>query len=189
MAKTLEETREQVLAGGKKFKRPVQYEKHRILINSAILTTLLVLVLGGLLYLSLYHLNSSNDVVYNITRLLPLNVAKVDGAPVRFADYLAQYRSSELVISLQEGVPGGEEGVEMRNYLRRASLDNAEMNAYAVQRAGDLGLFVTREQEEAMLLEHRRGGTVSEEGFARLVRENYGLSMSEYRRLFVHLSP
>ncbi|MCL2094559.1 SurA N-terminal domain-containing protein [Candidatus Saccharibacteria bacterium] len=185
--KSLEEQREEVLSGGKKFKRTVQYEKHRVLINSAILVAILVAVLGVGLWASLYRWNVSSDVVYNVTRVLPLRVASVDGEPVRFSDFLMQYRSSIRVIERQEGPIGNdEEGREIRNHFRRASLDNAQMNAFARGLARNLEIEVTREQEDALLLEHRLGGSVSEESFMRMVRDNYGLSMSEYRRLFVY---
>jgi hypothetical protein len=91
------------------------------------------------------------------------------------------------VIERQEGIPEGEGEKEMRRFMMRGSLDNAQMNAYAMKLGKELGLKVTREQEDALLLEHRLGGSVSEESLARMVRDNYGLSMSEYRRLFIYM--
>ena len=50
----VEQRREEVLARGRKFKYPLQYAKHRLMINTIIIATLGIAALFGVGYLALY---------------------------------------------------------------------------------------------------------------------------------------
>ena len=96
---TVAEHRERILAGGRKFKYPVQYARHRLVIN-AILVTLAALVLLAVIgWWQLYLVQNSSAFMYRITRILPVPVASVDGEYVPYRDYLVQYRGSEYYLS------------------------------------------------------------------------------------------
>ena len=90
----VEERKEEVLAQGRKFKYPLQYAKHRVILNTVVIAVVVVALLVGMGWFLLYQRQSSSDVLYRITRILPVPVAEVDGEKVRFADYLMIYKSS-----------------------------------------------------------------------------------------------
>ena len=84
----VDERREEVLATGRKFKYPLQWTKHRIVVNTILISivTLSLIIVGG--WFALYKVGMTNDLLYRVTKIVPLSVADVDGESVLFSDYL-----------------------------------------------------------------------------------------------------
>ncbi|MCL2085427.1 SurA N-terminal domain-containing protein, partial [Candidatus Saccharibacteria bacterium] len=182
--------RKAILKNGRKFKFPVQYLQHRVIINTIIIGVLVLAVISGVSYWQLYHMHNTGDVLYGITRILPLNAARIDGHPVRFSDYLASYRSSVAVIERQEGeLPNTPETAARLMELRREAMDTALENAFALGLARELGISISREEIEEQLVRQRNttGAEVSEASFGKIIRDNFNLSLAEYKRLFIEL--
>ena len=182
----IEERREEVLANGRKFKYPLQYSKHRLVIITVIVA---VVALAGAIatgYVLLYKTQSTSDVLYRITRVLPVAVAKIDGENVRYSDYLMIYKSSIQPLEQQSGSLGDdEEGESRKQYYKREALTEAENYAYGVKLARELGIEVSSEEVSAAFDSHRKvGGTeLSTESFLRIVKDNFGMNEEEYRRM------
>ena len=185
---TIEEHREEVLAKGRKFKYPFQYAKHRLVINTIIIGVVAVILLVGFGWLQLYKFQSTHDILYRFTKVIPVPVARVDGENVRFSDYLMILKSSIAGLEAQEGTLAGTEADEMiRMQYKREALDTAIQFAFALKLARELGIEVTDEQVAEAQREHRTvdGVERSEESFANIVRMNFGLTVEEYGRLLM----
>lgn len=183
----LDERREEILAQGRKFKYPMQFAKHRLVI-ATIIVALVALVLAGLIgWLSLYKTQSTGDILYRITTILPVPVAKVDGENVRYSDYLMIYRSSITPVKQQNGALSTAENDlgALENYYKRTALTDAEDYTYAIKLAKQMDITVTDEMIDKAFDEHRKiGGTErSKEGFLKILKDNFNLSESEYRRM------
>lgn len=185
---TIEDHREEVLSKGRKFKYPFQYAKHKLVINTVIIGVVAMVLMVGFGWLQLYKFQSTSDILYRFTKVIPVAVARVDGEGVRFSDYLMIFRSSITPLESQEGVltVKGEDELIRLQYKRQA-LDSAIEFTHALRLARDLGVEVTREQILEAEREHRTvdGAERSEESFARIIRVNFGLSVSEYERLLL----
>ncbi|MBQ9029281.1 SurA N-terminal domain-containing protein [Candidatus Saccharibacteria bacterium] len=182
----IEERREEVLKSGRKFKYPLQYSKHKLVIIT--IAVAIIALIGSVIagYVLLYKTQSTSDVLYRLTKVLPISVAKVDGESVRFSDYLMVYKSSVLPIEEQSGSFGeGEDAESRRNYYKRSALNEAEDYAYAQKIAREQNISVDTADIDASFDEHRKvGGTeLSTESFLRIVKDNFGLSEDEYRYL------
>ena len=186
---TIEDHREEVLAKGRKFKYPFQYAKHRLVINAILIGVVSVLLLVGAGWLLLYQLQSTNDMLYRFTKVIPLPVAKVDGENVRFSDYLMILKSSLAALEAQEGAFDGskEEAEVMWRQYQRQALDSAVEFTYALKLARELEIEVTREMIEEAGREHRTvdGVERSEESFTKIILANFGLQVEEYERLLL----
>jgi hypothetical protein len=101
---TVAEHREKVLAGGRRFKYPVQYAKHRLVINTIIISLVALIAITVVVWWQLYPTQNTSSFFYRITRVIPLPVASVDGHPVPYSDYLAGFRSQEHYLQYKEGV-------------------------------------------------------------------------------------
>ena len=77
--KNLEESREQVLQRGKKFKYPFQYSKHRLVINTILISIVAIAALAIFGWFELYRVQNTGSVAYRFTKVLNLPVAKIDG--------------------------------------------------------------------------------------------------------------
>ncbi|MBQ6605960.1 SurA N-terminal domain-containing protein [Candidatus Saccharibacteria bacterium] len=193
----VEERREEVLARGRKFKYPLQYAKHRLVVNTIVIgvvAVVLLVVIGGL---ALYRFQDTGDVMYRISRIIPVSVAEIDGEKVRFSDYLMILRSSLTVFKQQSGEissirtgTAGEDGEgndeeAMKLEYKRTALEQAEDYVYAMKLARELGVEVTDEEVEKVFDQHRKVGGVerSEESFLKVLNSNFGYSKDEYLRM------
>ena len=182
----IKERREEVLKSGRKFKYPLQYSKHKLVIIT--IAVAVIALVGSIVagYFLLYKVQTTSDVMYRLTKVLPLSVAKVDGENVRFSDYLMLYKSSIRPIEEQTGsFAEGEDGDARRNYFKRSALNEAEEYAYAAKIAREQNIKVEESEIDASMGEHREvGGTeLTDESFLRIVKDNFGLTKDEYRHL------
>lgn len=145
---TVAEHREQVLAGGRKFKYPRQYQKHKLVINSiAIGIVAIVTPAGCRLAAALYVAQSSSGILYRMTQLIPVHVASVDGEPVRYSDYLSRYRSSLFYYRKYDALnETSADGGRRAGYTKRQELTNAEKAAFARKLAPSAQVTVTNKE-------------------------------------------
>ncbi|MBR0403161.1 SurA N-terminal domain-containing protein [Candidatus Saccharibacteria bacterium] len=182
----VEERREEVLARGRKFKYPLQYAKHRLVVVTIIVAVVALLVMTGMGWFALYKAQDTGDVLYRITQILPVPVADVDGEKARYSDYLMIYKSTITPVEQQQGSLGDTQDADtMRAHYKRLALDDAEDYTYAIKLARELNIEVTNEEVNESYEEHRKiGGTErSEEGFKKILEDNFGLSETEYKRM------
>ena len=96
------------------------------------------------------------------------------------------YRSSIASIERQQGkFDDSEDSKSQMEFYRRQALNSAEDYAYAMALLDELGKSVTDEEIDEVVNKHRmiEGEMRSEASFEGIVRENFGLSLTEYRRM------
>ena len=182
----VEERREEILAKGRKFKYPFQWTRHRIVVNTILIALVVfaMIFVGG--WFALYRIGMTDELLFNITKVVPLSVSSVDGEPVRFSDYLMFYRSSMTSIERQSGSQFDENSFnELRAEYKRSALTEAEKYAYATKLARELDITVSPEEVATEFDRHLKIGGVdrSEEGFIKIIKDNFGLDKSEYERM------
>ncbi|MFI5212338.1 MAG: SurA N-terminal domain-containing protein [Candidatus Saccharimonadales bacterium] len=182
---TVAEHRERILAGGRRFKYPMQYARHKLVINT-IIVTLVTLVLAAVVgWWQLYQVQNTSSFFYRVTRVLPLPVASVDGQSVRYSSYLMYYNSSAHYLQSSEQVDlGSSDGKRQLDYVKRKSMDNVEQDAYAAKLAGQLGVSVSDQQVDQVITNDRNtaNGTISQETYDASALSILGWSPDEYRQ-------
>ena len=182
----VEERREEVLAKGRKFKYPLQYTKHKLVINTILVAAVAVVAMVVAGWLALYQFQSTGEMMYRVTQVLPVPVAEVEGAKVRYSDYLMIYRSNLQTSEQQSGQLGNTEDDDLvRAEYKRTALEAAVEYTYAMKLGEELGLSVAEEEIDQAFDEHRKVGGVerSEEAFLKIVQDNFGMNRREYRRM------
>ena len=182
----VEERREEVLAKGRKFKYPLQYTKHKLVINTILVAAVAVVAMVVAGWLALYQFQSTGEMMYRVTQVLPMPVAEVEGAKVRYSDYLMIYRSNLQTSEQQSGQLGNTEDDDLvRAEYKRTALEAAVEYTYAMKLGKELGLSVAEEEIDQAFDEHRKVGGVerSEEAFLKIVQDNFGMNRREYRRM------
>ncbi len=182
----VEERRDEVLARGRKFKYPMQYAKHRLIINTIVIAVIAIVLMIVVGWAMLYKIQDTGDMIYRVTQVIPVPVAEVEGANVRYSDYLMIYRSNLMTAEQQGGQLGDSEDAEaVREGYKQAALSSAIEYTYALKLGRELGIRVTDEEIDVAFDEHRKVGGVdrSEEGFLKILRDNFGMNKSEYRRM------
>ena len=149
---TIAEHRERILAGGRRFKYPVQYARHRLVINATLISVGVIILLVTFIGWQLYFVQATNDFMYRVTKVVPLPVAKVDGEDVRFSDYLMKYRSSIHYLEEKELLNlNSEDGKSQSDFVKQQAMEDAITDTYALKVAKEQGIAVSDAELEAFL--------------------------------------
>lgn len=185
---TVAEHREQILAGGRKFKYPIQYERHRLLINSILVFLAALILAVFVLWWQLYLAQNTSNFFYRTTQLLPLPVASVDKQPVPFNDYLMEYRSS--IHWLQQKSRGfstnSQDSQRQSEHFKRQSLNKAIENAYAQKLADQYNIQVSESDVDKFIdqtIKNSSSRNLSRQSYETVLSDSYGVSPDEYRSI------
>lgn len=182
---TVAEHREKILAGGRKYKYPRQYQKHRLVIVSIAVVIVALILLSVVSWHQLYVAQNTSGILYRATQIVPVAVASVNGEPVRYSDYLMRYRSSLYYYrqynSLNENTADGKRQAE---YTKRQELTSSERFAFARQLAREKKIRVSDKDVDALIEADIQAQGVSMPAYERTVLRSYfNWSLGEYRQV------
>ncbi len=181
---TLAEHREKVLAGGRKFKYPVQYARHKLVINAIIISAAAIVLLVALGWYLLYPAQNTSEFMYRVTKVAPVPVAVIDGQQVRYSDYLMKYRIAlHYLVEKERTDVRTDDGKRQIVFLKENAMNDAVADAYAEKLANEYGLKVSSEDIEDFLKRSRQyeGGGISEATQAGVLADYYGWTLNEYK--------
>lgn len=182
---TVAEHRERILAGGRRFKYPMQYARHRLVFNTIIIVVMALLLVVLVGWWQLYIVQNTSTFFYRVTRVMPLPVASVDGEQVRYGDYLMYYNSSSYYLQRSEQLnQQSEDGRRQLDFIKRKSMDNVIADAYAAKRARELGITVSTDKVNQVIDDDRNtvNGRISQETYDASALNVLGWSPEEYRQ-------
>jgi len=184
---TVAEHRERILAGGRKFKYPVQYARHKLVINTIVISITSLLIIIFLCWWQLYPAQNTSGFFYRFTQIVPVPVATIDGEQVRYSDYLMRFRSSLHFLQKQNMINiNSDDGKRQIEHLKRQSLDQAVTGAFVEKLARERNITIDSEQINAFITKERQAQitVLSEEAYEQSVlREFYDWSLDEYKSI------
>lgn len=180
---TVAEHRERILAGGRRFKYPVQVAKHRLAIISIIIGVLAVILLIVIAWQQLYIAQNTSKLLYRVTEIVPVSVATIDGAEVRYSSYLKKYRSSIYYLQQQNSINlRSIDGKRQSDFIKRRELDSAERDAYAMKVARQKRISVTDKEVDEFINRDIVRKNISLEAYEKTVLNSfYDWSIGDYR--------
>ncbi len=183
---TVAEHRERILAGGRKFKYPHQYVKHKLVINAIIITLVVVVAAIAVGWWQLYKAHNTSDFMYRVTRVLPVSVGMVDGEQMRYSDYLVRYRSQELWLRNQGqlGLNGNDEQKQL-DFYKRQVINGLEADVFAQKKARELNISVSDQEVQSAIDATRKTATgeISQSVYDASTKDTLGYSPDEYRHI------
>lgn len=181
---TVAEHRERILAGGRKFKYPMQYTKHRVLIISVFIVIIAAFSFLGFAAWQLYVVQNTDKFIYRLTQALPAPVAKVDGQWVRYSEYLRELRSSIHYFSTKEALNfNSDDGKRQLEYQKRLALDKSIESALVTKLAREQQVSVSSNEVNDFVnqqVNNNRLG-LTEQSFAQVIQDYYDWSLDEYK--------
>lgn len=180
---TVAEHREQILAGGRRFKYPMQYARHRLVFNTIIISFIALVLIVGLVWQQLYAAQNTDTFFYRVTKALPLPVASVDDAPVRYSDYLMQYRFNIYYLQQKDKLNlSSKDGKQQVVYHKNQAMDKAVEYAYAAKLARENSISLTKDQISSLIEKQRHVGdaVVSKEAYDAVILDHYNWTPDEY---------
>lgn len=180
---TVAEHRERILAGGRKFKYPLQYQKHKLVINSVLIGVATLVVLVLIIWQQLYLAQNTSKFIYRVTQLFPAPVASVEGEWVRYSDYLRRYRSAIHALQNQNQISlNSEAGKRQSEFIKRQELNKAERDTFVRKLAREQGIKVTDKQVNDFIMKDIDAKSVSLESYERNVLNAYfDWTLDDYR--------
>lgn len=181
---TVAEHRERILAGGRRFKYPIQYARHRLVFNAVILIVITVILFITVSWWQLYKAQNTGVFFYRVTKTLPLPVANVDGEWVNYSDYLVRYRGSEHAlrekIQVDTTTKDGQRQLEL---FKRKVMDEVVAEAYAVKLSRDLNITVNEAEIDTVVSRNLEtgNGRISQELYDASAFDTYEYTPSDYR--------
>lgn len=183
---TVAEHRERILAGGRRFKYPVQYARHRLVFNTIIISVIALIIFIIFVWWQLYSVQSTSTFFYRMTRALPLPVASVDGEQVPYSYYLMNYRSQAHYLTVKEGVDlGAPDSKRQVEFIKRKAMRDAQSDVYAEKIAKQKDISVSdKDVDDAILRQRRsRDGVASEQTYDAIVLDHFGWTPQEAREV------
>ncbi len=183
---TVAEHRERILAGGRRFKYPVQYARHRLVFNTILISMVALVILTVFIWWQLFPQQNSSTFFYRITRVLPIPVASVDGEHVPFSYYLMGYRSQAYYLEKKEGVnlqaPDSKARVD---FIKRKALNDAIDDTYAAKIAREKDITVSDQQvDDAIAFQRKsRDGVASKETYDAIIKDHFDWTPNEAREV------
>lgn len=181
---TVAEHRERILAGGRRFKYPIQYARHRLVFTTVIVSVVFLALLTLFGWWQLYPMQNTSAFMYRLTRIVPVPVAVVDGQRVPYSDYLVEYRASEYYLDKYGDIQlNTDDGKRQLNYIKRQSLNKAEKASYARKFAAEHNVSVSNQEIDDFISAERDtvNGRVSQDTYDSSMQLYYGETSSDYR--------
>lgn len=187
---TIAEHREQILAGGQRFKYPHQYTRHRLVINAVLLGTLAIGLFILLSWWQLYKVQTTSDFFYRLVRTVPVPVATVADESVEYGNYLLNYKVSETYLNTVEKAnenryENGANSQKQYDFYKAQAMSNAVADAYAHKLAREKNISVSWQQVDEAIMHLRKTtsmqGEISQEAYDRSTEQLFGLTPSEHR--------
>jgi parvulin-like peptidyl-prolyl isomerase len=182
---TVIEHREAVLSGARKYIYPLSHSRHKIVITTISLVLAAVIAFMTYVVVNLYKFQNTSAFMYQITKVLPLPVARIGGTFVSYENYLFELRHYIHYFETQQGVDfSSEQGKAQLNEQKRASLENVVNFAYIKRIANEKSITVSPEEIDAQveLLKNQNKLGNDNEVFEDVLRNFWGWSVNDFRR-------
>ncbi|MDB5175930.1 MAG: Peptidylprolyl isomerase [Candidatus Saccharibacteria bacterium] len=182
---TVAEHREEILRGARKYIYPLQHSKHRVVRISAVLFASVLILFFAYVGLSLYRFQSTSGFMYDVTRVVPLPVAKTGDKWVSYESYLFELRRNMHYYETQQNTNfDTKDGKTQLTRLKQQAMDSVIQDAYVKQLAKKNKVTVSnrevRDQVELVRSQNRLGS--NDRVFRDVLNEFWGWSVSDFER-------
>ena len=182
---TVAEHREEVLAGARKFIYPLQHSKNRVIRISAVLLTVALIAFFSYVGAALYKFQSTSTFIYDITRVLPLPVAKAGPSWVSYESYLFELKRNMHYYHTQQHInfdtPNGQ--VQLKR-LKTQAMNSVIQTAYVKQLAAPKSISVSDKevQDQVSLVRSQNRLGSNDRVFKDVLNEFWGWSVTDFER-------
>ncbi|MCA9348596.1 peptidylprolyl isomerase [Candidatus Saccharibacteria bacterium] len=182
---TVEQHRKEVIKGGKKYRYPLIHTPKRIIGLSMLVGLVIVLMFSTFTVYRLYRSNVYSDFYYNVTKIVPMPIARVGGSFVYYDDYLFELRRYVHYFESQQNVDfSSEAGQASLREQQKRSIDKVIEDVYIAKLARQKNISVSNDEvdaEIALLREQNKLGS-DEEAFEEVLLDFWGWTINDYRQ-------
>lgn len=182
---TVAEAREDVLKSARKFVYPLTHSKHKVLMISTVLTTLVVIAFLSVMLVSLYKKKDSSNFTYHVTQVLPFPIARVGPSFVLYENYLFELKRYIYYYNNVEKIDFDSPKYKPQlDDQKKKILDRVINQAYIKKIAKEKDISVSEDEIdnrlESLKKQNRLGN--NDKVFEDTLRDFYDWSVSDFRR-------
>ena len=182
---TVADHREQVLSGARKHIYPLQHSKHSIVKISVAIGVSVVLAFFVATGLALYKFQNTSTFMYDVTRIIPFPVAKVNSSWVSYESYLFELRHNMHYYKTQQQANfSTKDGKAQRQRLKQPAMAQVILDAKVKQLAKQNDITVSDKAitDQITLLKNQNRLGNSDSVFKDVLSEFWGWNVSDFRR-------
>jgi len=177
--------REQILKTARKFIFPLRHSRHKIVTTTIILLLLTFISFSTVVLLDLYRYQDTSNFAYQITKVVPLPVARVGNTLVDYENYLFDLRHYIHYFQTQQQVDfNSTQGKAQLNNQKKQSLNAVVDYAYIKMIAKQRNIKVSSKDVDnqiQMLKEQSKLGN-DNKTFQSVLKDYWGWTVSDFRR-------
>ena len=177
--------REQILKTARKFIFPLRHSRHKIVTTTIILLVLAFISFSTVVLLDLYRYQDTSNFAYQITKVVPVPVARVGNNLVYYENYLFDLRHYIHYFQTQQQVDfNSAQGKAQLNNQKKQSLNSAVNYAYIKMIAKQKNISVASKDVDAqiqMLKDQSKLGS-DNKTFENVLKQYWGWTVSDFRR-------
>jgi hypothetical protein len=182
---TVTQHREEVLSGARKYIYPLRQSRHKIVLFS--ITILVIVVIGFMSFvlLNLYKWQSTTAFMYQVTKVLPLPVARNGNNLVSYENYLFELRHYIHYFETQQDIDfSTDQGKAQLAEQRKKSLENVVNYAYVKKIAKQKNLRVSRAEVDAQIETLKAQNKLGNDNkvFENVLKDYWGWTVADFRR-------
>jgi hypothetical protein len=173
-----------VLSSARKYIYPLQHSKHSVVRISIVLLTSGIIAFLVLCGLDLYKFQGTSSFIYDVTKLVPLPVAKVGNRWVGYDSYLFELRRNMHYYATQQQADfstttGKVQLVRLKQQAMNQSIQNALVDELADQNHVTVSDQEVNNQVDLLRNENRLGS--SDHVFKEVLSQYWGWSESDFK--------
>lgn len=178
--------RQRIIKQAKKHKLAFMSTNQRVVVSSIVVLLIATFFFASFIYWRLYLLQDYSDFGYNVTRVLPLPVARVGSSFVMYEDYLRELRRQVYYFEQQQQVDlsqPDQQNITTLDELKDLAMQRAVIRVYMQKLADQYDIPVTTEAEiDARLANFRQQNKIaSEEDLEDILRTFWDMDLREHR--------
>ncbi len=182
---TVSDHREEVLSSARKYIYPLQHSKHRVVRITISLLVAVLITFFAYCGLALYKFKSTTGFIYDVTRIVPFPVAKVDSTWIGYESYLFELRRNMHYYQTQQQADfSTKDGKVQLQRISKQALAKVTQDAYVKQLAAKHGVSVsdqTVKNQLIMVKNQNRLGS-NDRVFREVLNEFWGWNEASFRR-------
>jgi hypothetical protein len=182
---TITKHRQEVLSGARKYVYPLRHSRHKIvMVSVAILVAALIGFMSYTL-LDLYRWQSTSQFTYQVTKVLPLPVARIGNTFVSYENYLFELSHYMHYFETQQDIDfTTDQGKAQLKEQRKKSIQNVLNYAYVKKIAKQKNITVSKSEVDSqieILKAQNKLGSDSKV-FENVLKDYWGWTVADFRR-------
>lgn len=177
--------REAILKGARKYIYPLQHSKHKLVVTSLSIFT--VVMVGFLLYCgySLYKAKTYSNFLYKVTKVVPFPIARIGSDFVPYENYLFEINHYVHYYHTQQQLDfNSDAGKQQLAEFKKRALDKVVNDAYIKQVAAGKGISVSENDIDDAIKVVRDQNRLSgnDQELEAILKDYWDWSISDFRR-------